>query len=313
MSLTSRRQRLIHRWPICWQVTALCLCLILVSGCAVNPSAAPVKLVLFAPFEGRYREIGYEMLYAARLALAESGDAAAQVRLIPIDDGGIRVTAQQHAAAIALDPQVQLVITAGVVATHPDVLAAFGDVPVMVAGNWQPTDHDPAVQTADSRPRFYLTAESVATPVIMSDTDFVASVVTADVSGELFALKQFRRLADNLDDVTIFSSASLPTADFAARYQASDMFTPEAGLLSTLTYDAAALALIAISDMQSGTRSGRQSRQAVTDRLSGIDYQGINGQIIFNDQGYWHDAPRHAYRYNADGALIEVTTALTAP
>src|SRR5690606_15013589 len=142
--------------------------LTLFTGCTVEKSITPVKVVLFAPFEGRYREIGYEMLYAARLAFTEVGADPSQVKLIPVDDSGTLITAQQHAAAIALDPQVRLVITAGVIATHADVLTEFGDLPVIVVGSWHPTANQ-----MDNI--FRLTsADAAETPDITSDTAFVS-------------------------------------------------------------------------------------------------------------------------------------------
>jgi len=62
------------------------------------------RVALLAPFEGRYREIGYNALYAARLAFTESGFA--NVELMPIDDGGSVVTAVLRARALTHDPQV---------------------------------------------------------------------------------------------------------------------------------------------------------------------------------------------------------------
>ena len=46
---------------------------LLVTGCAVNRTAEITRIALLAPFEGRYREVGYDLLYAARLALREGG------------------------------------------------------------------------------------------------------------------------------------------------------------------------------------------------------------------------------------------------
>ncbi|MCS7070642.1 MAG: hypothetical protein NZM00_03995, partial [Anaerolinea sp.] len=55
----------------------------LLTGCTVHQTAP--RIALIAPFEGRYREVGYNALYAARLALA---DAESGVQLLPLDDGG---------------------------------------------------------------------------------------------------------------------------------------------------------------------------------------------------------------------------------
>ncbi len=40
----------------------------LLSACAVKRTPTIYRIALLAPFEGRYREIGYNALYAARMA-----------------------------------------------------------------------------------------------------------------------------------------------------------------------------------------------------------------------------------------------------
>lgn len=87
-------------------------CLLLISACA---STAPVlKIGLVAPFEGRYRPVGYDAIYAARLAVreqnAQGGVGGYRVELIAYDDGGDAQTAMERARQLALDPQVVAVI-----------------------------------------------------------------------------------------------------------------------------------------------------------------------------------------------------------
>src|SRR3972149_10909793 len=62
-----------------------------ISSCL--PSTRPtVKIGLIAPFEGRYREIGEEVIYSARLAVREAnasgGLGGYAVELMAFDDGG---------------------------------------------------------------------------------------------------------------------------------------------------------------------------------------------------------------------------------
>ena len=51
-----------------------------------------VKIGLVAPFEGRYRPIGYDVIYSARLAVREINAAGGidghRVALVALDDGG---------------------------------------------------------------------------------------------------------------------------------------------------------------------------------------------------------------------------------
>jgi hypothetical protein len=267
---------------------------LMITGCAISRSAAPVKIALFAPFEGRYREIGYEMLYAARLAITEAGADASQIELLPIDDGGSLTNASDHAAATALNADVQVVITAGFTATPPDVLATFGDLPVLIIGSWQITDEAARENT------FILSSREVRSAPLESDTEFIAFTLQSSqvTGGELLSLDQFRALREDLSDITILSSAVLPSSDFVERYRASDAFAPEPRLLSTLTYDATRIAVQA-------TTTG----QNAADQLHAIKYDGMNGPIRFETDGYWQDAPLHRYQYDADDRLIEITAA----
>jgi len=86
--------------------------LIFVSACG---STRPVvKFGLVAPFEGRYRPVGYDAIYAARLAVRErnalGGVGGYRVELVAYDDGGDAQAATERARQLALDPQVVAVI-----------------------------------------------------------------------------------------------------------------------------------------------------------------------------------------------------------
>ena len=86
--------------------------LLLLLGCA---SVRPViKIGLVAPFEGRDRAIGYDAVYAARLAVRQANAAGGiggyRVSLVALDDGGNATLAGQTAAALVVDSQVVAVV-----------------------------------------------------------------------------------------------------------------------------------------------------------------------------------------------------------
>lgn len=266
----------------------LLILLILLSACAFTHAPTP-RVALFAPFEGRYREVGYDALYAARLALADTngGSDAPAVDLLAVDDGGTQ--AASHAAALAADPLVQAVVVLGYDGTAPETLAAFGDLPVLVVGSWG------AASTSDSvfiLANSGLDAELTAAPRI-SVTD-AAALPAPVVGGEVFALTGFAQLRAALDSVTVISSGALPDAAFAERYTGSDPFAPQPGLLATLSYDATRMATLAA---QTGSRASARVW------LGAAAYAGLNGTIRFAD-GYWADAPIHRYHY-VGGSLTE--------
>jgi ABC-type branched-subunit amino acid transport system substrate-binding protein len=104
----------------------LILCLLL-SGCGAGAdcgrvaraldlcSTQPViKVGLVAPFEGRYRTLGYEVLYAVKLAVrernAEGGVAGYMVELVALDDGDDPESRRFLAHKFAADERVMGVI-----------------------------------------------------------------------------------------------------------------------------------------------------------------------------------------------------------
>ncbi len=72
------------------------------------------KIGLVAPFEGRYRPLGYDAIYAVRLAVrqvnASGGVGGYRVELVAYDDGGDPGAAVRQARLLALDPSVVGVI-----------------------------------------------------------------------------------------------------------------------------------------------------------------------------------------------------------
>lgn len=256
---------------------------ILLSGCAVVQGEEVAKIVLLAPFEGRYREVGYNALYAARLAFADSG--VQNVDLYPVDDGGSPESAAQRAAAFQYDPTVKLVIILGIDAADESVQEALSPLPTIIVGHW------------DSAPSFshVVMLANAAIDERLGEMSFSSVTAAAEaeaplVGDEMLALQQFPLLREDLTGITILSSASLPDAAFTARYGQGDPFAPEPGLLATLTYDAARLAIEAV-----------RSNTPLTE----IRYEGINGSIAF-ENGYWANAPLNEFGYR-DSELLRVS------
>lgn len=94
----------------------LCVLLLLaVGGCTATGSTKPiVKVGLVAPFEGLYRPLGYEVLYAVKLAIQErnasGGVAGYMVELVALNDDNVPAVAAQRAREMAVDPDVVGVI-----------------------------------------------------------------------------------------------------------------------------------------------------------------------------------------------------------
>ncbi len=94
---------------------ALC-CVFLVVSCAFPGTVKPtIKIGLSAPFEGLYRDLGYEVLYAVRLAVRERNAVGGVgqrylVELVALNDDGKAEKAEEQARKMAVDPGVLAVL-----------------------------------------------------------------------------------------------------------------------------------------------------------------------------------------------------------
>lgn len=213
--------------------TAL-LFLVLSSVLAACDAGLPRKIALLAPFEGQYREIGYNALYAIRLAFADAKPQNAQ--LLAVDDGGTVESAIERIKALNMDPAVAAIIALGPAATHPAAQMA-NDKPLILIGNW---GHDRSDEDS-----LY-----AANPVLAK----------ARATGDLLMLFQTVEIRDDLESLRFESSGSLPDAAFRNRYVNSALYAPPPNLLATLTYDIGRLALAALN---SGATFAASSHQGI--------------------------------------------------
>ena len=88
------------------------LCVLLLVACNVPGSVKPtVKVGLSAPFEGLYRDLGYDVLHAVRLAVRERNAAGGVgqrylVELVALNDLNEADKAAEQARKMAVDPGV---------------------------------------------------------------------------------------------------------------------------------------------------------------------------------------------------------------
>jgi len=117
---------------LCTQALSLGVLFILgwlICSCAGLGSTKPVvKIGLVAPFEGLYRHLGYDVLYAVKLAVRErnaaGGVSGHKVELVALDDGNDPIQAPLQARKMIVDPDVM-----GVIGHFSDeaALAAVGE------------------------------------------------------------------------------------------------------------------------------------------------------------------------------------------
>ncbi|MGD2165016.1 MAG: branched-chain amino acid ABC transporter substrate-binding protein [Anaerolineae bacterium] len=145
--LRGRRKQLRIAWCL-----LLAFCLSFSTSCRFPGTVRPtVKIGLVAPFEGRYRYVGYDVIYAVRLAVREanaSGDASGfGVELVSYDDRADPSLAVSQARKMDVDPQVVGAIGHFRESTTKAALGTYADaqVPLLV-----PTALDKDIRQAES-------------------------------------------------------------------------------------------------------------------------------------------------------------------
>ncbi len=259
-------------------LAALCLAAFGLTGC-LAVTRPVVKIGLVAPFEGRYRAVGYEVIYAVRLAVREAntagGVAGYSVELVALDDAGDPDMAAEQARKLAVDPQV-----------------------VGVLGHW-------------------LEATTLAAAPKYADAGLPVLATAAGGDLPAPALRLWRRSACFLDTglgcaqaledlqlaggapFTVTVPAPLPADStdpaFAERYLAlSNGVQPRFN--AVLAYDAARLLLDAvardIADNKTPTRAG------VGALLAASNFAGLSGPIRFDAARNWAAAPAWTYLWD---------------
>ena len=211
---------LLNRVFVGW-VTCLVLT-IFVTACSPTDSGAIPKIALLAPFGGEYRDIGYNALFAARLALADEGSE--YVQLLAVDDGGDVKSATLRAIALNLDPDVAVIIALGASATHPST-QHVNSKPILLVGNW-------GYDRAD-------------------DDSLYAShplQARAEAADDLIIAEAVARLRAVRPEEVLLSSASPADSSFAERFTNSDTNAPPPNILASLTYDITRLVLTALGN-----------------------------------------------------------------
>lgn len=254
------------------------LIIVLLCACTLSHTPPTITIALLAPFEGRFREIGYNALYATRLAFEDEQASSSSIELLAIDDGGSDELALDRARGLAQNPDIAAIIALGPFATRRTIAEALAPRPVLVVGMWNtepPSEHS------------YLMFNPAIIPQITSLQYITDLPNTPIIGGDILGLHQIRLLAPNPEEIAFLSSSQLPDATFEEKYRNSGAFVPEPNHLATLTYDTTRLLIRALSTQT---------------HIDDIEYNGINGHIYFENQ-HWTSAPIWMYRYRIDGQL----------
>jgi ABC-type branched-subunit amino acid transport system substrate-binding protein len=263
------------------------------SACA--PAVRPaVKIGLVGPFEGRYRDTGYEVIYAVRLAVREAnqrGLAGYGLELLGLDDSGDPQLAVTQAEKMATDPEV-----------------------VGVVGHWldETTLAAAPAYSAAGLPLLATTASTRLDPSAFrlwpSQGALEAQIQPGwKPSGLPFqpGWGQTPFWSDGGPRLRLLAPAPMPadTPDpgFAQRYRAiSNGVEPNA--YAVLAYDAARLLCEAIA--RDVAAHGRPTRAGVAAALRESDYTGLSGAFRFDAQKAWAGAKGWAYGFET-GQIVK--------
>ena len=289
------------------------------AGCLLLTACFPVtrpvvKIALVAPFEGRYREVGYEINYSVRLAVREAnqngGVAGYSIGLLAFDDSGDPDMAMAQARKVASDPQVIAVLghwlDSTTLAAVPEYDAAgipliatttSPDLPISAFRLW--LTQSAYNNTLPSALHCPLPCDS------LEDLDWLISHLQLPISPlqivgpPLWSQPQFTRLAGPAaEDVYFLAPAPLPadSADptFADHYRAIS-FGVEPRSYAVLAYDATRLVFDALArDVKT---NGAPTRAGVAAALAQADYAGLSGKISFDSNHDWAEAQGWVYQW----------------
>ncbi|MBE2221706.1 MAG: amino acid ABC transporter substrate-binding protein [Anaerolineae bacterium] len=147
---------------------------------ACNSVDPVVKVGLVAPFEGENRAIGYDAIYAARLAVRQINEAGGigghRVALVALDDSSDTDLAQETAAALVLDPGVMAVIGHGLPQTTAVAAPIYRQANLALI----PLGQSPFLAVPpDSLPPEFRTAYEAVTPFDETAGEYAAATYDA--------------------------------------------------------------------------------------------------------------------------------------
>lgn len=218
-----------------------------------------VKIGLVAPFEGRQRAIGYDAIYAARLAAREINAAGGvngwQLELVAYDDRADPEMARAAARNLLTDPDVVAVIghyRQETTEAAGEFYAAEG-LPLIAPGGW--------LTDATGVWRLWPSPDALA-----------ARMLTATTALTPYPLP-----------------AALPqAAAWTTAYRAVGPHVPDPGIYALPTYEAV---YVLAEALKSATQSGAPTRSSVAAALPGVRRAGLLGTIAWDAEGFWRDAP----------------------
>jgi ABC-type branched-subunit amino acid transport system substrate-binding protein len=252
------------------------LCVALLMASCGRP-APTYKIALVAPFEGRQRQLGYEVFPAMRLAIRDQINAGgvgdAFVNFIAYNDSADPQMAERVARNVALDPEVLAVMGHLTLTTTLAAMDVYTNAGLPLLTLLAPADQVPASTLVfNMGPTLHSTKSEVQSAKcnVLGDTSpFAPCTFPAPPVSEL------PKAQEALKAFTDLSLGPLPSPRSIVAYDATKV------LIEAIRMDVKA--------------HGVPTRAGVADALRKIQYAGLLGDISFNDQGRWQNAPLWVY------------------
>lgn len=250
------------------------LTVILLSAC-IHTTPEIIKIGVVAPFEGRYREIGVDVIPAARLAVSEWSaiykSSGIAFEIAAYDDGGDAEHAIQAARRLTVDPDIAIVIGHWGNDTTLAALPIYenADLPLVTVAAGEVKGHSLIYNLSPSTEQLYQTVtqwQSMQPFPVQVSIEQSNILVAADevknsgaiyyVGGALWGMNQFYALASPLADNTYFlSSNSLPQDSlalidldqFVAEYKERSLGEPP-GIFAVSAYQATWIAIQVLAE-----------------------------------------------------------------
>jgi ABC-type branched-subunit amino acid transport system substrate-binding protein len=291
--------------------------MLLLPACAVPRPT--IKIALVAPFEGRFREVGYAAFPALRLALREQirsgGIGNYQVEFVAYNDNADPAYAARVAHNVVLDERVVAIIGHLRLDTTLSALHVYTDAQMPVVVPDVPADRlpdapfvyrlAPATTALDAGLSL---CHSDATPIDSEGPQPFRGLVPTHTLAFLpdFQSPAAPRLLGTSMSGLCFATPVPYPHDLPAAVQALSGFSevaggPAPGPRSISAYDATRLVLQAIrADIDA---HGTPTRAGVAEALKHVAYDGLMGRIAFDAHNSWTAAPVWVYQYDSAGAV----------
>lgn len=317
LNINARHRARLTRGLVLLARLALVIGLLLTLPACSRPRPT-IKIALVAPFEGRFREVGYNAFPAMRLALRQQiqagGIANYEVEFVAYNDNADPAFAERVAHNVVLDADVMAVIGNLRTDTTRAAQPVYSQAGLALVAPDVPADQLPngpyvfRMGPSTTAQKEQLSQGRCTTQDAIQFTGEQA--YQGDVNPQTLALLpdfQSPAAANLLGSATqglCFAAASPYPRDLLTATQVLSAFADISGGFapgprSISTYDATRLILTALqADIAT---HGTPTRAGVAEALRHITYDGLLGQISFDATNTWSTAPVWVYQYDSSG------------